>query len=121
MQAEIVIQNGIRVAVAHSQDVLISDAQSALDLIMSIHYESECDCVVINKEAIAEDFFVLSTGVAGEILQKFVNYRLRLAIVGDFSHYTSKPLNDFIYECNNGNHIFFLPTKAQAIEAITKA
>ncbi len=44
--------------------------------------------------------------VEGEILQKFVTYKAKLAIAGDFSVYTSKSLKDFIYESNNGNHIF---------------
>lgn len=54
-----------------------------------------------------DDFFILSTGIAGEILQKFINYHLKIAIVGDYSRYTSKPLKDFIYESNNGNSILF--------------
>ena len=36
--------------------------------------------------------------IAGDILQKFVNYGIKFAIFGDFTGYTSKPLKDFIYE-----------------------
>lgn len=50
--------------------------------------------MVVAKELIVEDFFVLSRGLAGEILQKFINYGGRIAIYGDFSVYTSKPLQD---------------------------
>ncbi|MCI9429658.1 MAG: DUF4180 domain-containing protein [Lachnospiraceae bacterium] len=35
--------------------------------------------------------------MAGEILQNFTNYHFRIAIYGDYSQYTSKPLRDFIY------------------------
>ncbi|WP_083996437.1 DUF4180 domain-containing protein [Desulfosporosinus acididurans] len=56
---------------------------------------------------IFEDFFDLKTKLAGEILQKFVNYHVRIAIVGDFSGYKSKSLKDFIYESNNGKDVFF--------------
>ena len=84
-------------------------------------YETGSDRIVINKENIVDSFFVLSTGLAGEILQKFVNYQTKVAIVGDFSRYTSKPLRDFIYESNRGNHFFFVPTKADAIERLVKA
>ena len=73
------------------------------------------------KDAFAEKFFVLSSGLAGEILQKFVNYHFKVAIYGDFSKYTSKPLKDFIYESNNGNAVFFTETQAQAVEKLSAA
>jgi len=72
----------------------------------------------LSQEAICEDFFRLKTGLAGEILQKFVNYRMKIAIVGDFSIYTSKSLKDFIYESNKGKHIFFVPSEKEAIEKL---
>lgn len=108
------------IAVVHSDTVCISDVQSALDFMMSVHYETGSRSIVINKEAVIEDFFVLSTRVAGEILQKFINYRFKLAIVGDFSGYTSKPLKDFIYESNNGRDIFFVSSEEEAIEKMSR-
>ena len=44
--------------------------------------------------------------MAGEILQKFINYHVKIAIYGDYSVYTSKPLRDFIYESNHGKDVF---------------
>ena len=76
--------------------------------------------VIVYKEQVMPEFFDLSTGVAGDILQKFVTYGVKLAIVGDFSEYTSQSLKDFIYECNNGNHIFFVNDFDKAIEYLTK-
>ncbi|ARC28011.1 DUF4180 domain-containing protein [Bacillus toyonensis] len=70
------------------------------------------------KSLISEDFFDLKTRLAGDILQKFINYKVKIAIVGDFSMYTSKSLKDFIYECNKGNNIFYLATEQQAIEKL---
>ncbi len=52
-------------------------------------------------------FYDLKTQIAGEILQKYANYRVKLAIVGDFEKYTSNSLKAFILECNRGNQIFF--------------
>ncbi len=40
--------------------------------------------IAIPATSFAPDFFRLSTGLAGEIVQKFVNYRFRLVIMGDF-------------------------------------
>ena len=46
---------------------------------------------------------------------------MKLAIIGDFSGYTSKPLRDFIYESNNGNHVFFVSSEAEAVEKLSRA
>ena len=101
-----------------ADEVLIDDAQSALDLIATAQYETGCDKFILSKACFAEDFFVLSTGIAGAVLQKFVNYRKKVAIIGDYSGYTSKPLQDFIYESNKGNSIYFLPDVQQAVRKL---
>jgi hypothetical protein len=101
-----------------SEDILISDTQSALDLIATISFEKGCNKIIIDKNAICEDFFKLSSGIAGDILQKFINYKTKLAIIGDFSKYTSKPLHDFIYESNKGNDIYFVGNLDQAVEKL---
>ena len=72
-----------------------------------------------DKENLTEEFFQLKTKVAGNILQKVVNYKMKLAIVGDYSKYSSKSLKDFMYECNNGNDIFFVEDESQAIILIS--
>ncbi len=104
-----------------SEDNLITDSQSALDLMVTARYEKDCSKIVLDKKAISEEFFKLSSGIAGEVLQKFINYHTKLAIIGDFSKYTSKPLHDFIYECNKGNDIFFVGNLEQAVEKLDLA
>lgn len=102
MKIEVARKNDTAVAVVDSKEKLITDVQSALDLIVTVKYETECMNIAISKEAVTDDFFILSTGLAGEILQKFINYGVRFAVYGDFSGYTSKPLKDFMYESNMG-------------------
>ncbi len=119
MKTEIIRTNNTQIAVVSSDDLLITNVQSALDLIMTVKYETDCTNIAINKEAITDDFFILSTCLAGEILQKFINYGVRFAIYGDFSEYTSKPLKDFMYESNKGNDIFFQPTISLAIDKLS--
>jgi hypothetical protein len=109
------------IAVVQSKEVIINDAGDAMDFIASISYEHNCTRVALCKSAVSEDFFKLSTGVAGEVIQKFVNYGFKLAIIGDFSHYTSKPLKDYMYECNTGNHLFFVGTEQEAINKLSSA
>ena len=113
-------KNNIVCAVIESDAVVISDAQSALDLLMTAKYEAGTKNIVIAKKLIAEDFFILSHGLAGEVLQKYINYGGRIAVYGDYSHYTSKPLKDFIYESNKGKDVFFAATKDEAIDMLTK-
>lgn len=112
-------ENNIEIAEVVSSEILITDVQSALDLMATTRYETGCDRIIIYKSAICEEFFDLKTKLAGEILQKFVNYHVKIAIVGDFSVYTSKSLKDFIYESNKGKDIFFLPNKQQAVEKLS--
>lgn len=103
------------IAIIKSNEVIIKDVQSAIDFIMTIKYETNCNKIALNKEAIIEDFFILSKGLAGEILQKFINYQTKFSIYGDFSKYTSKPLKDFIYESNIGKDIFFVENEEIAL------
>lgn len=101
-----------------SDTPLITDGQSALDLIATMYYEHGCAAAVMNKEAVAEDFFRLSTGLAGEVAQKIVNYHFRLALTGDFSMYQSQPLQDFIRESNKGRHLYFCRDEQEALRKL---
>lgn len=119
MKINTVKQNNIEIAVISSSEILIKDVQSSLDFIATVAYETGCNRIVLNKSAICEDFFHLSTKLAGEILQKFINYHVKIAVVGDFSVYSSKSLKDFIYESNKGKDIFFFPDEERAIEKLS--
>lgn len=119
MQLSKIERNGVVCAVVNSSEQVITDVQSALDVLMTAKYEVGTKNIVIGKKLIVEDFFILSKGLAGEILQKYVNYGGRIAIYGDYSHYTSKPLKDFIYESNKGKDVFFVATQDEAIDKLT--
>ncbi|MCY9664602.1 DUF4180 domain-containing protein [Paenibacillus alginolyticus] len=113
--------NDIEIAVVESNEILITDVQSALDLMATVRYEADCDRIIINRSALIEDFFDLKTRLAGEILQKFINYHVKVAIVGDFSEFSSESLKDFIFECNKGKDIFFLSNEEEAIDKLSRA
>ncbi|MEU3017806.1 DUF4180 domain-containing protein [Nocardiopsis sp. NPDC007018] len=67
--------------------------------------------VAVPAERLDPDFFRLRTGVAGEFLQKFANYRLRLAVVGDVSRHVaaSDAFRDLVRECERGTQCWFVP------------
>ena len=106
MEFEKIDYNNKTVAIVSSDNKVITDVDSALDLLMSANYEAGTKHIVVDKKLITEDFFILSSGLAGEVLQKYINYGGKIAIYGDFSHYTSKPLKDFIFESNKGKDVF---------------
>jgi hypothetical protein len=114
-------QGSSRVAVISSPDILIKDVQDALDLMSTLQYTDNCYKFVIHKSNITEDFFDLSTRLAGEILQKYINYQVKIAIVGDFKGYTSKSLKDFIYESNQGKDVFFVENEQAALDALHRS
>jgi hypothetical protein len=116
-----IISNGINIAYIKSNHIVLSDPNSALDLIATINYTYNCNHIILDIDLINPDFFNLSTRIAGEILQKFINYNTKLAVVGDFSIFDSKSLKDFIYESNKGNCIFFANSKDNAIKALKNA
>ena len=118
MKVEIIKKNHTEVAVIESEDCLIKDVSSALDLVMNIKYETGCANIALNCQAIVDDFFQLRTCLAGEILQKFINYGVRFAIYGDFSVFSSKALQDFMYESNQGKNIFFQKSKEEAVNKL---
>ncbi|MBE1443760.1 DUF4180 domain-containing protein [Paenibacillus sp. OAS669] len=107
-----------KVAVIESSDIVIGDVQDALDLMATVNYTEECHKILLNKANITEDFFELRTKLAGEILQKYTNYQVKLAVVGDFEGYNSKSLRDFIYECNHGKQFFFVKDNEAGLEAL---
>ena len=112
-------KNGHVIAVVNP-DVNIDGTQELLDLFATAWYDGGSDRLIVYKESLSEDFFDLKTGVAGELLQKCSNYRMHFAIVGDFSHYTSKSLRNFIYESNKGRLIFYTGNLASAVAAQVK-
>lgn len=121
MDLQIANSGGLNIAVIFSTDHLFTDVSSALDFMSTVQYETGCTRIAVNKEALPDDFFKLSTRLAGEILQKFINYQVKAAFYGDYSTYTSKPLRDFIYESNKGKDFFFVPTKEEAIRKLLEA
>lgn len=120
MDIKIVNRNNVSIAELLSDEMLITDVQSALDLVMTVIYETDADRILLDKKNVAEEFFILSSGLAGEILQKFMNYKVKAAFYGDYSRYTSKPLKDFIYESNKGSDFFFAGSREEAIGFLTK-
>lgn len=95
-----------------SDAYLLSDAGDALGLI----HENAVEFIILHEQNVHPDFFALANGLAGDICQKFVNYRCHLAIVGDYTGVESVSLRDFIFESNKGSFVMFPATVAEALQ-----
>ncbi len=106
--------NNLTIAEIISKNIIIATIEDGTDLVGNLYYQG-FDKVVLYEKNIIPSFFDLKTRMAGEILQKFSNYKIRLAIVGDFDKYGSKSLNDFIFEGNKGSVINFVASIEQVL------
>lgn len=102
-----------------SEEQFINNVQDVLDLFGEL-YGQYYDGIILYERNITHDFFDLQTKLAGEILQKFSNYRIRLVIVGDWSKYTSRSLEAFITESNRGKTVNFSSSPTEALELLSR-
>ncbi|WP_164110333.1 MULTISPECIES: DUF4180 domain-containing protein [Sphingobacterium] len=115
MQIKYIPSRQGQIAEITGDSVFIRNQDDALNLMMNSLYGG-ADKLILHQTNITSDFFNLRTKLAGDILQKFSTYQVRLAIVGDFSLYNSKSLKDFIRESNRTKHINFVSKREEALE-----
>lgn len=120
MKIKVSQTNNTSIAEVISDDILINEVQDALDLMANCDYQGARK-IIIHEKNITTAFFDLKTRVAGDILQKFSNYDVQLAIIGNFSRYSSKSLKDFIYESNKMGRINFVDSYEEAKTRLSKS
>ena len=115
--SNITMIGGIKALVCTPDGTPIASDRDATDL-LSQSFSSGAKLIVIPAERLCEDFFRLRTGFAGAFIQKLVNYRRRLAVIGDVSSWIaqSEAFRDFVYEANKGSDVWFVVDRA-ALEA----
>lgn len=117
MELDIIKINCKNIAVLKSSGIMINETQDALDLLAEASY-LDSSRIIIKEDQLTPAFFELKNGIAGEILQKFSTYSIQLAIIGDFSKYTSKSLRDFMLESNKYGRINFVSSFEEAKEKL---
>jgi hypothetical protein len=107
-------RNGVRVLDCDANGAKLRSDRDAVDIVGEA-LSQRCNLVVLPIERLDESFFSLKTRIAGEIIQKFVNYELRLAIVGDIARHVeaSTALRDFVLETNRGRQVWFVADRAE--------
>jgi Domain of unknown function (DUF4180) len=112
---------GVPVLVCDPAGPPITSERDALDLIGAAFLGAAV--VAVPAERLDPSFFSLGTGFAGEIMQKFVNYRLRLVVVGDLSRHlaASGALRALVAESNRHDQVWFVPDLAALDERLAAA
>jgi hypothetical protein len=119
---DVVRLHGVGVLRCAAGGPLLDGESAALDLIGDA-LGRDAQVVAVPARRVADTFFRLRSGVAGAVMQKFVTYRVRLAVVGDVSAHVaeSTALRDFVHETNQGGHIWFLEDYAALDERLRTA
>lgn len=116
------LTHGIRTLMCAPDGPPVGSDSDALELVGQA-LQHNASLVVVPAGRLDDGFFVLSTGIAGQIMQKFVNYHLRLAIVGDLTRHlaVSSALRSLVYESNRGHHVWFVADHSQLDERLQRA
>jgi hypothetical protein len=119
LQVRIEDHGQLRVQFVDADGPIISTGDDTSDLIGNA-WVDDANVIAVPISRLDPAFLDLSSGFAGEITQKVVNYGLRLAVIGDVSAAVaaSQPLADYIWETNRGDHIWFFDDEAALIEKL---
>jgi hypothetical protein len=114
--------HGVRVLECDANEKQLRNYSEAVELIGKA-FEHRASVILVPAECLDDDFFRLSTRIAGELIQKFVQYRQRLVIVGDISRHLaeSSALRAFVLEANRGKEVWFLATREEIDERLARA
>ena len=114
--------HGVRVLECVPDGSKLQTYRDAVELIGKT-FENHATLIVIPVECLNDEFFQLKTRIAGELIQKFVQYRRRLVIVGDISGFLaeSSALRAFVNESNRGKEVWFLATLEDLNDRLERA
>lgn len=105
--------NGKKYIEYASAETPIRTEQDAIDLI-SACFEYNTNLSLIQAQSLTDDFFQLRTGLAGSVLQKFVNYNVKVAVVLTDQQKIKGKFKEFITEANKGNSFRVFSSKEEA-------
>jgi len=116
MKTIIHAKNGNSIVEIIDDGIILKNVQAFLDIAANLQSRN----LLFHKENIVPEFFDLKTKIAGDILQKASNYRIRIGIIGNFENIKSKSLKDFIYESNKTGEVLFKENIEEVIVQFSK-
>ncbi len=106
-----------KIAEVISNKILVNSVEEGFQIMIDLYYQDN-DKIIMQEHHFSAEIFDLKTRIFGDLLQKYSNYKVRLAIIGDFTKYSSKSFQDFIKESNQQKRVFFLPNIEEAIKQL---
>jgi hypothetical protein len=94
-------------------DGRIDHENDALDLVAACG-ENETSRLLLHAENLTPDFFQLRTGVAGAVLLKFSNYRIKAVVLASPEQVGTGKFYEFVIETNRGREFGVFYTRQQA-------
>lgn len=92
----------------------------APDLPSLLERSFACAVLVVHEDELGEDYFRLDNGMLGELFQKLINYRRRLALIVPDEGAHGQRVRELISEHRTHSHIRFFRSRQAATDWIGK-
>jgi hypothetical protein len=116
------VRHGVRVLLLPDDGPPIAAETDATDVVGEA-YGGDAEVVAVPVTRLTPEFTRLASGVAGAIVQKFVNYRLRLVVVGSLDHLgeSTGPVADWVRVADRGRELWFVADLDELDERLSGA
>lgn len=94
----------------------ISCEQDVLDHLIGVCWENEVHNALLTSDCFEEGFYRLRTGIAGDVLQKLLNYHIKTALIITDTKLIRGKFEDFVLEANKGSNFRVFDNKEEAEE-----
>ncbi|WP_368487922.1 DUF4180 domain-containing protein [Clostridium sp. BJN0013] len=114
MNYKVIERNNKKYIECNSSETLLRSEQDALNLTAAC-VENNIYLLMLHSEVLTDDFFKLRTGLAGQVLQKFINYHVKVVVVLTSEQKIKGKFKELIAESNKGNdfRVFNNPAEAE--------
>lgn len=109
--------NGQVVVDIRGMELFFENVDMLVDFLWMCRFKFKSNSFIIDKKMVGDYFFVGDLELAKEMRQKCRKFESVLMIVGDFDK-TNKELDEFIYTCNNGKHLFLVDSYQQGYQLL---
>lgn len=97
----------------NNDGAIISEEADILDIFGKIYQKNK---LLLHSSNLSPNSFDLSTGLAGDVLQKMVNYQVSTALVVDLSKVKSQKFKEMANEASMKNVFRFFESEEDAVK-----
>lgn len=88
--------------------------ESQLNDLLSMCYYHNASLILLDQDNLSDEFFNLRSGLAGEAMQKFANYKVQVAVLLPPDAVHNERFRELMYEMNQSNHFRFYDNREEA-------